>query len=128
MNLGEWTVPLLEGLRKIVSLLNNSRIDVKKGDASGKTGFMIYFDRREMDMTSLLVRHSPEMHRGWWEMRVGYLCTQLTSHTFIRNHDELKILLDLWKRLFTYTTAQEESDYPRRSAIIERNRRVWRMS
>ena len=43
------------------------------------------------------------MHRGWWEMRVRYLCRQLTSHTFIRNHDELKTLFVLWERLFTYT-------------------------
>ena len=107
-------------------LLQDSRIDANKGDGNGRTGFMIYFERREMDIASLIVRHSPEMHRKWWEMRVGYLCRQLTSHTFMLFHDELERLLHLWKRLFTYTTIEEESDYPRRSAIIERSRGVWK--
>ena len=78
-----------------------------------------------MDIASLIVRHSPEMHRKWWEMRVGYLCRQLTSHTFILEHDELNTLLDLWKRLFTYTTIQEISYNPRRSAS-KRSRGVWK--
>ena len=79
-----------------------------------------------MDIASSIVRRSPEMHRGWWEMRVGYLCRELTSHTFIRYPDELRILLNLWKRLFTYTTIQEESFFPRSNAIIERSRRIWK--
>ena len=57
-------------------------------------------------------------------MRVGYLCRQLTSHTFMRDHNELKTLLHLWERLFTYTTIQEESIF--RSAIIERSGCVWK--
>ena len=81
---------------------------------------------RKMDTASFLVSHSPEMHRGWWEMRVRYLCRELTSHTFIRNYDALKPLLDLWKRFFTYTTIQEESIFPTCNAIIERSRGVWK--
>ena len=99
-------------------LLEDSRIDVSKAENDGKTGFMLSFELREMTMTiaSLIVRHSPEMHRKWWEMRVGYLCRQLASHTFMRDHKELYTLLDIWERLFTYTT-----NYPR-----ERSRGVWK--
>ena len=114
------------GRREIVVLLQDSRIDVNKEDKYGMTGFITSFESTNMAIASLLVTHSPEMHRGWWEMRVGYLCTQLTSHTFTRDHDELKMLLDLWKRLFTSTTIQKASYYPWRRAIIARSRGVWK--
>ena len=107
-------------------LLHDLRTDINKGDKNGRTGFMISIIQKEMDIASLIVRHSPEMHRGWWEMRVGYLCRQLTSHTFIDHNDELSSLFNLWKGLFTYTTIQEEHySYPWRRAIL-RSRGVWK--
>ena len=105
-------------------LLKDSRVDVNKGTTDGKTGFMIYFERREMDIASLIVRHSPEMHMVWREMCGRYPCREITSHTFIISHDKLERLLDLWKRLFTYTTIQEGSYWI--PAVIERSRSVWK--
>ena len=115
-----------ERIETVSLLLKEPRINVNKANKYGETGFMISFERREMDIASLITRDSGEMHRRWWEMRVGYLCRQLTSHTFVMNNYELYTLLDLWKRLFTYTTIQEESFFPRNNAIIERSRRIWK--